>query len=71
MQAGISERIAYGRRIQDEASVMLARFGAKAALVTQEWAGHAGLTQADEAFRRAVLARVLRLLGQASEGSAA
>lgn len=67
MNASMSERIAYGRRIQDEAARLLTAFGKNAAREAEDWANDAGLTQNDEAFRRAVRDRVLRLLGQASE----
>jgi hypothetical protein len=67
----ISERIAYGRRIQDEAARLVTTFGAAAGLEAEALANAAGLTQDEEAFRRLVAERVTRMLSQASSEAAA
>jgi hypothetical protein len=69
MQSSMSDRIAYGRRIQDEATQLLARFGASADRAAEQWASDVGLTETDEAFRRAVFARVVRLLGKSIQAA--
>jgi hypothetical protein len=71
MHAAMSERIAYGRQIQDEATRLLTAFGSSAGRAAEEWSNCAGLTQGDEAFRRAVLDRVMRLLGERASDSRA
>ncbi len=67
MHSAMSERIAYGRQIQDEATRLLTGFGAEAIGAAQEWADRPGLTLNDKAFRNAVLARVARMLGEQRE----
>lgn len=63
MNLPISERIAYGRQIQDKATRMLTSFGGEALRAAEDWARMPGLTLNDQAFRDAVLARVARMLG--------
>jgi hypothetical protein len=67
----MSERIAYGRRIQDAAAGLITTHGSAAGIEAAAQAGAAGLTQDDEAFRRLVAERVARMLGQASSDVAA
>jgi hypothetical protein len=67
----MSERIAYGRRIQDEAAGLITTYGAAAGQEAEARARAAGLTQADEAFRRLVAERVARMLCQAGSDVAA
>ncbi|MEM8569738.1 MAG: hypothetical protein AAGG56_02415 [Pseudomonadota bacterium] len=67
----MAERIAYGRRIQDEATQLLTAFGVDAIGKAEQEAQAPGLTATDRAFRQAVLARVARLLGEKKDSAAA
>jgi hypothetical protein len=71
MNSPMMERIAYGRRIQDEATRIMTAFGADALRAAEDWAGLPGLTLNDQAFREAVRARVARLLGGRTDTRAA
>jgi len=67
MQNQFSERIAYGRMIQQQAAGYMSSFGSDAGNAAWQDASANGLTDDEKAFRLAVSARVARLLATSQD----